>query len=120
MNVKQNIMKASPGAPDRDTAKIDAMVLAMIPDRSHKAQAPPQLVPTGRWTPKETLDHFIASRDKTIEFMKTTPDLRAHVADSPMGRPLDAYEWLLFIAAHSKRHTEQILEVKADPNFPKM
>jgi hypothetical protein len=52
--------------------------------------------------------------------MKTTPDLRAHVADSPIGQPLDAYEWLLFIAAHSKRHTEQIQEVKADPNFPKM
>ena len=120
MNVQQNVMKAGPGAADRDTAKIDAGVLAMIPDRSHKAQAPPQLVPTGRWTPKEALDHFIASRDKTIEFMKITPDLRAHVTDSPMGQPLDAYEWLLFIGAHSKRHTEQIEEVKADPNFPKM
>ncbi len=120
MNVQQNIMKAGPGAPGCDTAKIDAMVLAMIPDRSHKAQAPPQLVPTGRWTPKETLDRFIASRNKTIAFMKNTPDLRAHVADSPIGQPLDAYQWLLFIAAHSKRHTEQIEEVKADPNFPKM
>jgi len=30
------------------------------------------------------------------------------------------YEWILFIAAHSERHTKQILEVKADPNFPKM
>jgi hypothetical protein len=120
MNVQQNVMKAGPGAADRDPAKIDAGVLAMIPDRSHKAQAPPQLVPTGRWLPREALDHFMASRDKTIEFMKTTPDLRAHVTDSPMGPPLDAYEWLLFIAAHSKRHTEQIEEVKADPNFPKM
>jgi hypothetical protein len=33
--------------------------------------------------------------------------------------PLDGYEWLLFIGAHSERHTKQILEVKADPNFPK-
>ncbi len=112
-------MKAGPGAADRDFAKADAAVLARIPDRSHKAQAPPQLVPTGRWTPDETLKHFLASREKTIEFMKTTPGLRAHVADSPIGQPLDAYEWLLFIAAHSKRHTEQIDEVKADANFPK-
>ena len=118
-NVQYNVMKAGPGAADRDTAKIDAAVLALIPDRSHKAQAPPQLVPTGRWTPDETLKHFLASREKTIEFMKNTPDLRAHVAVSPLGQPLDAYEWLLFIAAHSKRHTEQIEEVKADPNFPK-
>jgi uncharacterized damage-inducible protein DinB len=120
MNVTQNVMKAGPGAPDRNFAKTDAAVLAMIPDRSHKAQAPPQLVPTGRWTPQETLKHFLASREKTIEFMKTEPGLRAHVVDSPMGQPLDAYEWLLFIGAHSKRHTEQIDEVKADSNFPKM
>ena len=120
MNVEQNVMKAGPGAPDRPYAKIDAGVLAMIPDRSHKAQAPPELVPTGRWTPDEALKHFLASREKTIEFMKNTPDLRAHVTDGPMGQPLDAYEWLLFIGAHSKRHTEQIDEVKADPKFPKM
>ncbi len=119
MNVSQNVMKAAPGTPDRDFAKIDANVLAMIPDRSHKRQAPPELVPTGRWTPDETLKHFLASREKTIEYMKTTPDLRAHVADSPMGQ-LDAYEWLLLIGAHSRRHTEQIDEVKADPNLPKM
>jgi hypothetical protein len=117
--VSGDIMKAGPGPADRDTAKIDAAVPAMIPDRSHKAQAPPQLVPTGRWTPEETLKHFLASREKTIEFMKSTPGLRAHAVDSPMGQPLDAYEWLLFIAAHSKRHTEQIEEVKSDLNFPK-
>jgi hypothetical protein len=120
MNVTQNVMKAGPGAPDRDYTKIDGMVLAMLPDRSHKAQAPPQLVPTGRWTPDETLKHFLASREKTIEFMKTEPGLRAHVADSPLGQQLDAYEWLLLISGHSRRHTEQIDEVKADPNFPKM
>lgn len=118
-NVTQNVIKAGPGAANRDTAKIDGMVLAMIPDRSHKAQAPPDLVPTGRWTPDETLKHFLASREKTIDFMQSTPDLRAHAVDSPLGQQLDAYEWLLFIAAHSDRHTKQIEEVKADPNFPK-
>lgn len=52
-------------------------------------------------------------------FLESTPDLREHVADSPFGQPWDTYEWVLFIAAHSERHTKQILEVKADPNFPK-
>jgi len=118
-NTSQNVMKAPAGPADRDTAKIDAMVLAMIPDRSHKAQAPKELVPTGRWTPAETLDHFLNSRAKTIAFLQSTPDLRQHVVDSPIGQKLDAYEWLLFISAHSERHTKQILEVKSDPNFPK-
>jgi len=119
-NITNNIMKAPAGAPDRDTAKIDAFVLAAVPDRSHKAQAPEPLRPTGRWTPAETLDHFLESRAKTIAFLESTPDLRAHVVNGPpMNQPMDAYDWLLFISAHSERHTKQILEVKADPNFPK-
>src|SRR3954468_21685001 len=55
-DINDRIMKAPAGPSDRDTAKLDAMVLAMIPDRSHKAQAPPPIVPTGRWTPAETLE----------------------------------------------------------------
>lgn len=118
-NVTGNVMKAPAGAPDRDTAKIDSMVLDMVSDRTHKRQAAPQFVPTGRWTPAETLDHFQKSRAKTIEFLQSTSDLRAHAIDSPLGQQLDAYEWVLFMGAHSQRHTKQILEVKADPNFPK-
>jgi hypothetical protein len=116
--VTDTVMKAPAGAPDRDVAKMDGLVLQMVPDRSNKRQAPPPLVPTGRWTPAEALDHFLKSRARTIEFMRTTPDLRQHVADSPLG-PLDGYEWLLFIGAHSERHTKQMLEVKASPDFPK-
>jgi DinB family protein len=112
------VMKAPAGARDRDVAKMDAMVLKMVPDRSNKRQAPPELVPTGRWSPAETLAHFLKSRQRTIEFMQTTPDLRQHVSDSPLG-PLDGYEWLLFISAHSERHTKQILEVEAAADFPK-
>lgn len=118
-NVEYNVMKAGPAAAGRDTARIDNMVLAMIPDRSHKAQAPAELVPTGRWTPTEILGHFLESRAKTIAYLENTPDLRAHATDSPLGQQLDGYEWILFIAAHSQRHTAQINEVKADPNFPK-
>jgi hypothetical protein len=32
---------------------------------------------------------------------------------------LDAYRWVLLMSAHTERHTNQIKEVKADPNFPK-
>jgi hypothetical protein len=60
------------------------------------------------------------SRNTTEDFLKNTSDLRDHATMSPIGKNLDAYEWVLFIAAHSERHTKQILEVKADPNFPKM
>jgi len=113
------VMKA-PGAPDRDVAKVDTMVMTMIPDRSHKAQAPEELKPTNRFGgPDGSLRHFEETRTKTEDLLKNTPDLRAHAVDSPMGVKLDAYEWILFMGAHSERHTKQILEVKADPNFPK-
>lgn len=118
-SVTEQIMKAPAGPAGRDTAKIDGMVLMLIPDRSHKAEAPPPLVPNSAWTPAEALQHFLQSRAKTIAYMENTQGLRDHVADSPLGQPLDGYEWLLFIAAHSERHTKQILEVKADPGFPK-
>jgi hypothetical protein len=110
----------APAVPGRDLKKIDDMVVAMVPDRSQKAQAPEPLVPTNRFgTPDGAIKHFVESREKTEVFVKTTPGLRDHGLDSPMGVKLDGYEFVLLIAAHSERHTKQILEVKADPNYPK-
>jgi hypothetical protein len=120
-NITDTIMKARTGPAGRDAAKLDAMILAAVPDRSQKRQAPGPLVPTGRWTPAARLDHFQKSRAKTIAFLESKRDLREHASDdNPFKQPMDAYDWLLFIAAHSERHTKQILEVKADPNFPKI
>jgi hypothetical protein len=114
----EQVMKA-PAVADRDLKKSDDAVMANVPDRSHKLQAPEPLVPTNRFgSPQGSIQHFVESRAKTEEFLKTTSGLRDHVTDSPMGK-LDAYEFVLLIAAHSERHTKQILEVKADPNYPK-
>jgi DinB superfamily len=118
---QEQVMK-SPAVPLRAAAEIkkaDEGVLALVPDRSRKVQAPDPLKPTNRFgSPAEAESHFLESRATTEQFLKTTPALRAHVGDSPLGK-LDGYEFVLFIAAHSERHTKQMLEVKADPNFPK-
>ena len=118
--IQDQVMKAPARPAGEDVKAIDEFVLAAIPDRTHKAQAPEALKPTNRFAALEgTLKHFNESRDKTVGFVKTGQGLRDHAVDSPLGKKLDAYEWVLFIAAHSERHTKQILEVKADPNFPK-
>ncbi len=118
--IQDKVMKAPARTEVTDVKAIDEFVLQAIPDRSHKVQAPEPLAPTNRFNnPKGSLKHFKASRAKTIQFLKETKDLRAHAVDSPLEKKLDAYEWVLFIAAHSERHTKQINEVKADPNFPK-
>lgn len=116
---KEKVMMAPAGETDRDVSKTDEAVMAMVPDRSHKAQAPEPLVPTNRFgSPEGSIKHFVESRATTEDFLKNTPGMRDHVLESPMGK-LDAYEFVLLVAAHSERHTKQINEVKADPNFPK-
>ena len=114
------IKQQTAAVPDRDLKKTDDRVLEVIPDRSRKFQAPEQLRPKNQFgSPEAALKHFLESRAKTVELLKSTPDLRAHVVDSGLLGKIDAYERILFVAAHSERHTKQLLEVKADPKFPK-
>jgi uncharacterized damage-inducible protein DinB len=118
--IREKVMKAPARTEAGDVKALDELVLQKIPDRTVKAQAPEPLQPNNRFgSPKDSLKHFEESRAKTIEFLNHTKDLRQHAVDSPLGKQLDGYEWVLFIAAHSERHTKQIIEVKADPNFPK-
>jgi hypothetical protein len=117
--VEKQVLKAPPRAEPVNVQEIDDFILQVIPDRAKKAQAPEELKPTNRFgTAAETLQHFTTSRAKTTALLQETPGLRDHAIDSPLGKKLDAYQWILFIAAHCERHTRQIAEVKADPNFP--
>lgn len=120
--VSGKIMK-SPAAPEKAAAAKgkDETILTVIPDRSRKAQAPERLQPTGKWATQAALaKEFEALRGKEIAYMtETKEDLRNHFEDHPFLKTMDAYQWLIFNGAHCKRHTAQILEVKADPNYPK-
>ena len=118
--IQEQVLKAPARTNAVDVRALDELVLQKIPDRTVKAQAPEPLQPNNRFgSPNASLKHFKASRAKTVAFLKTTKDLREHAIDSPLGKQLDGYEWVLFLAAHSERHTKQINEVKADPDFPK-
>jgi len=99
----------------------DQQLLKMVVDRSKKATAPEPVRPTGRFADlAAVIDHFNASRDRTISFARATrEDLRAHVSTGGPGGPMDAYQFLLLMAGHAERHTLQIEEVKAHQNFPK-
>ena len=121
--VSNKVMKTAGLTEPFDLAKaheIDAKVKAGVTDRSQKAQAPEPLVPTNRFgSPQGSWKHFVESRKRTIEFVQNENGLRARVMDSPVAKNMDAYQWVLFLSAHSARHTAQILEVRRDPNFPK-
>lgn len=120
--VSGKIMKSAPAPEKRAEAQgKDEIILTKIPDRSRKAQAPEQLKPTGRWASEAALvKDFEAIRGKEIAYVADTKeDLRSHFEEHPFLKTMDAYQWLIFNGAHCKRHTAQILEVKADPNYPK-
>lgn len=123
LGLVQHPLMTSPAAPEK-RAQVkgkDELIETRVPDRSHKAQAPEFLKPTGRWPTEPSLvKAFETERAATIEYVRTTnDDLRDHFFDHPVFGPLDGYQWLLLISTHSARHTAQIEEVKADPNFPK-
>jgi DinB family protein len=120
-NGAQQVLKTPVVArPEKSNAEVDHKLVAGVQDRSRKATAPEPLVPGAKFaTPEDAAREFTARRDKTIAYVKSTnDDLRVHVAPGPLG-PMDAYQFLLLLASHSSRHTAQILEVKANADFPK-
>ena len=123
MGLIQHPLMQSPAAPEkREQVKgKDEIIVQRVPDRSHKVQAPEILRPTGRWATEADLTKaFEDARKANMEYIRTTnDDLRDHFFDHPVFGTLDGYQWLLLIGTHSARHTAQIEEVKADPNFPK-
>lgn len=119
--VTEKLLK-EPLQQPKHTPKDDAMLMEQLKDRSRKAQAPAELQPKGRFkTPEEFIAEFKKVRDQTIKFVETTQAPLRALYGPRYGseEPLDAYQYLLVIAAHTQRHIEQIKEVKQDPNFPK-
>jgi hypothetical protein len=118
--VENKVLTSAPAAPQADPKALDEKVLKMITNRSFKAKAPEQLVPTHPFaTPDEAIRTFQEARAKTIALASTRDDLRDHAAPHPVLKDLDAYQWLLYLSGHTMRHTAQIAEVKANPAYPK-
>jgi len=114
-------LKEPADASKRSEIKMtDDQVVKMISDRSNKVKTQEAFEPTGKFGSFEaTLGEFKTKRDNCINYIKTTSDdLRNHYNDFPFGK-IDTYQTILFMAAHSKRHTDQIDEVMKNPNFPR-
>jgi hypothetical protein len=108
----------NPAIADRNVAELDALCVSRIVDRSARFKAPAVIQPVGNLTPAEAFQQF---RDKFVpllDMLTSGARLRRNVAPHPLVGPMDAYQWILCVAAHQERHFHQILELKADPNFP--
>jgi DinB superfamily len=98
----------------------DDLLSKGMTDRSKKFNAPEPLIPTNRFgTPAAAVEAYNKERGETIKLAASDVDLRTHADNHFLFGPLDAYGWFLFLSGHSERHTLQIEEVKAHPDFPK-
>jgi hypothetical protein len=117
----QMSLKQPADASKRNEVRMtDDNVVKMITDRSTKFKTQEAFEPTGKFGNFEaSLNEFITKRDDNINYINTTEDdLRNHYNDFPFGK-VDAYQTILFMAGHTKRHTGQIEEIMKNPGFPK-
>ena len=112
-----NMIDCPEAEPGHKEKEVDDFIINEVPKRSIRVKAPTPVCPVSRWTGPEALELFIASRDQTMQLLGA-PLLRGRVRPHPLFGPWDGYQWLLAVASHTMRHTGQILEVKAHPNFP--
>ena len=99
----------------------DDDLVKAVEDRSHKSKTFAALEPANSpyQTVAEALAAFKANREKLMALVNATEaDFRNHVILLPVGT-YDSYQFILLIAAHSNRHTQQIEEVIASPDFPR-
>jgi hypothetical protein len=122
--VRDQLAKAAP-PPVRDNKVVDGIVIHQFPDRTIRVKAPEAIQPTHRWSPDVAMERLVMNYVRLAEYLDT-PDLRNHAIDAiPLKiithgdyEKMDGYQWILAAAAHAERHTKQILEVKAAPDFP--
>ena len=114
-------LQQAPNPESRKDIKFsDQDLISAVEDRSHKSKTFEALEPANSpyKTTADALTAFKLNREKLIDFVKHTKlDLRNHVSVLPIGT-YDAYQFIMLIAAHSNRHTQQIDEVKNGVNFP--
>jgi hypothetical protein len=97
------------------------LLLRVMAPRMGKAQAPEDIVPSGKLDRATTMRRFAEVRGITLKFVEDTKlPLKEHLAEHPFPifNPLNAYQWVLYIPLHNMRHDKQIEEVKATPGFP--
>ena len=110
-----------PGAPnDGNFREPDTVLFGRVADRSAKFQAPERSQPTGKPL-AASMERLDLNKERMAEFIRSgsTDTFRQHSMTHPVFGPLDGHQWLIAVAGHCARHTEQIIETKTSPDFPK-
>jgi len=111
---------------NRDYKAVDAIVIHQFPTRLAKFPAPEFVRPIDQIVPMELLDRLKTNCIRLMDHLESTPGLRQHTGEAAPLKAvskgayevMDGYQWVLAAAAHTERHAKQMLEVRADDNFP--
>ncbi|MBV9746460.1 MAG: DinB family protein [Acidobacteriia bacterium] len=92
----------------------EAALLEQISSRVQRVEAPELARPSGRYVDlSEALAAFDAARAHTVSFAQANHSGLYSIAEShPRFGLLNGYEFVTIIAAHSRRHSEQLREVR--------
>jgi hypothetical protein len=116
------IMRVEKMTSEQDHGKFkdsDVVLFDKVVDRTERFQAPERTHPTGE-SLGSSLERLTATREKIVGLIQSAPDgnFRQHSMAHPVFGPLDGHQWVVAMAGHCLRHTQQILETKSAPNFP--
>ena len=122
--IRDQLANAPPVPANYDYKHIDEIVINQFPNRLTKFSSPHR--PVGDVVQSTALDRVVRNYARLEEYLEATPDLRQHALDAPPLKGvsngayelMDGYQWILAAAAHTERHTKQILEVIAETSFP--
>ncbi len=126
----QNAVKAMKNPPDPDwysrTKGKAAFIRKVIPNRNPNgvggAQAPMEIQPTEKWGRAKAIEEFYKIHGEVRAYIETMPrEIKNHTVKHPFPifNWLNAHDWLLYLPLHTERHCKQIIEVQADPRYPK-
>lgn len=126
----QSAVKAMQNPPDPEwyerTKGKAALIRRLIPNRNPGgvggAQAPQEIQPTEKWGREKAIKEFYKIHGEVRAYIETMPrEIKNHTVKHPF--PifgwLNAHDWLLYLPLHTVRHCKQIIEVQADPKYPK-
>ena len=118
--VRGPLMQSAVTEPAADAEATAERLRQMMADRTTKYSAPEGFQPGGKWaTPEALVAAQAANHHSVLHYVHTTQDaLRWHRMAHPAIGELDGMVWLVLYAAHTRRHVQQIEEVKKAAGYP--
>lgn len=113
-------MKLEPDPSKRSQVQLDDLtLLGLIESRDQRVKTSASFEPVNKQGNfKIILKEFKDLRAQHLKWVKkTNEDLRNRYTQLPFGQ-IDAFQAVLFISGHVKRHTAQMKEVMASKGFP--